>query len=119
MSLKIKLDDSQMWVPPVDSSGYSIPWSSSDLSAVDGTYDMGGTISLSLHPDLLKIMNSLKVGDLVSDHKGRIGIVVREVEIEPTKTITISGVKSFVVSFSGKEEMCFSFTLSKMEKEDE
>lgn len=104
MSLKIKLDDNQMWSPEDSSYCYG------SLSLSSGiVYDADNTFKIQFHPHWMKLMNNLEVGDAVTDEKNRIGLLTKEL-------ISTMGMKQFVVSFSGEEEVCFSFLLKKIEE---
>ena len=106
MSLRIKLDDDQMWAPENSSYCYG------SLSLSSGiVYDVDNTFRIQFHPHWMQAMNDLEVGDIVTDDKDRIGLLTKEVE-------TTIGMKQFVVSFSGEEEVCFSFLLKKVEEQE-
>ena len=105
MSLKIKTDDDQMWAP--EDSLYSY----GSLSLSSGiVYDADNTFEIQFHPYWMELMNNLEVGDVVTDERNRIGLLTKEL-------VTAMGMKQFVVSFSGEEEVCFSFLLKKIEEE--
>mgnify|MGYP003112222437 CR=1 FL=1 len=104
MSLKIKLDDSQMWTPDDSPFCYGSMTVSSGI-----VYDADHTFKIKFHPHWMELMNDLCVGDIVTDSKGRVGLLLKEVE-------TTIGMKQFVTSFSGEEEILYSFLLRKVEE---
>lgn len=113
MSLKIKGDD-VMWTPPVDSPEYH--YGELDCALSTGAYELHSpTMKVVFHPKWIERMNKIEIGDLVTDEAGRVGLVIKE-ELQKPELIEILGVRRFVVSFSGKEEVCHSFVLHKIEE---
>ena len=105
MSLKIKLEDSQMWSPEEADFYYGSMTVSSGI-----VYDTDHTFKVQFHPYWMELMNELEVGDVVTDPKGRVGLLVKEVEAN-------IGMRQFVTSFSGQEEIFYSFLLRKVGEE--
>ena len=104
MSLKIKLDDDQRWAPEEPSYCYGSLTVSSGI-----VYNADHTFRIEFHPHWMNLMNQLEVGDVVTDEKERVGLLTKEVE-------TSMGMRQFLVSFAGEEEVCYSFLLKKVEE---
>jgi len=68
-------------------------------------------ISMTLHPEWIKQMDTLEVGDLVTTNEGKTGIVAKAGEM------TELGIKKYEVLIEGKRETLFSLSLKKMEEE--
>jgi hypothetical protein len=116
VSKKGKSDD-VMWTPPVPD-----PYIYGDLdcalSSGGISTEIGPIMEISFHPKWVSKMNNIEVGDIVTDEDGRVGLVMREETSKPG-LIKISSVRKFLISFSGFEEVCYSFTLSKVEDVNE
>ena len=110
-SLKVKLKDDVMWTPSVDSPEYS--YDDLGCSLTSNWNYAGITLKMSIHPDWLKKMDDLEVGDLVTTHEGDIGVISA---IMPTKGLEI---KRFEVNIGGKTNIFFSINLKKMEMKGE
>ena len=112
MSKKNKSDD-VMWSPPLTD-----PYMYGDLDCALSTggipTEIGPIAEISFHPKWVSKMNNIEVGDIVTDEDGRVGLVMRE-ETNKSGIIKITSVRKFLISFSGHEEVCYSFTLSKVE----
>ena len=112
MSKKIKSDD-VMWSPHA-----ADPYIYGDLDCALSSggipTEIGPIAEISFHPKWIKQMNKIEVGDIVTDEDGRVGLVMRE-EVGKPGIIKISSVRKYLISFSGHEEVCYSFTLSKVE----
>ena len=108
--LKVKFDD-VMWAPSVDYPEYSYSDLDCSLNAAWGYAN--GTLEMSIHPDWLRQMADLKIGDLVTTHKGEVGII--------TDILPISGLEMnrFEVSVGGKTDIFFSINLKKLESKNE
>ena len=79
------------------------------LTEGHGYYYDGDNLQMSLHPDWIKEMDKLEVGDPVTTHDGRVGIISRVTEQ------TGLGFKVFDVLIEGREEKYFSINLKKIE----
>ena len=112
MSLKIKSDD-VMWAPPVDSSTYH--YGELDCTLNTGNYEFGASMEIKFHPKWVEQMNKIEIGDVVTDETGRVGLVMEERTPTPSM-IKVSGVRRFLVSFAGEEEVCHSFVLHKIKE---
>ena len=64
---------------------------------------------MSIHPDWLKMMDQLQIGDIVTTHTGEIGVVTKIYEL------TSLGMKKFEVLVGNNKEVFFSINLKKVE----
>ena len=106
-NLKVRVSDDVMWAPSVDSPEYN--YDDLGCSLTSSWNYAGVTLKMSIHPDWLRLMDDLKVGDLVTTHEGDIGIISA---IKPTTGLEI---KRFEVNIDGKTNVFFSMNLKKME----
>ena len=102
MSLKIKLSES-LWSNTSDGD-YSYVNQLDSLS--------NSTLKMSIHPGWLELMDKLEVGDIVTTHKGEIGVVTRIYDI------TSLGMKKYEILIGNTREIFFSINLKKLDKEE-
>ena len=67
---------------------------------------------MSIHPGWLELMDKLEVGDVVTTHKGEIGVVTRIYDI------TSLGMKKYEILIGNTREIFFSINLKKLDKEE-
>tara|TARA_R100000030_G_scaffold89120_1_gene73335 strand:+ start:853 stop:1203 length:351 start_codon:yes stop_codon:yes gene_type:complete len=116
VSKKNKGDD-VMWSPPL-ADPYMYGDLDCGLSSGGISTEIGPIVEISFHPKWVSKMNNISIGDIVTDEDGRVGLVMRE-EISKPGIIKISSVKKYLISFSGHEEVCYSFGLSRVEDVNE
>lgn len=94
------------WIPWVDNPEYQ----QSDLDYFKQLeqYKREDAIKMSMHADWKKIMEDLKVGDIVSTFEGKIGIIT---EVTPMDSF---GFKQFSVLVEGNIKYYFSMSLKKI-----
>ena len=113
MSLKIKNDD-VMWSPNSNIQEYF--FEELDCAFSSGGYEPPShAMEVVFHPSWVEEMNNIDIGDVVTDESGRTGLVMKEEKPKPGM-IKMAGVKRFLVSFAGVEEVCHSFVLRKLEE---
>ena len=105
MSLKIKLSDS-LW-NNINDGDYSY----NDV-VNNGRWHSNSTLKMSIHPGWLELMDKLEVGDVVTTHKGEIGVVTRIYDI------TSLGMKKYEILIGNEREIFFSINLKKLDKEE-
>ena len=107
--LKIKFDD-VMWTP----SNPDPNWRDNLNNSLSSEWNyVNTTLKMSIHPDWLRQMDDLDVGDAVTTHEGEIGIIS---QILPTNSLQI---KRFEVIIEGVVKTFFSINLKKIEGDHE
>ena len=87
--------------------------SEGDYSYVDQLDSLSNsTLKMSIHPGWLELMDKLEVGDVVTTHKGEIGVVTRIYDI------TSLGMKKYEILIGNTREIFFSINLKKLDKEE-
>ena len=94
------------WLPSVDNPEYH--QSHLDYFKQLEQYKREDAIKMSMHPEWKKIMEDLKVGDIVSTYDGKIGI------ISEVKSLDSFGFKQFSVLVEGSIKYYFSISLKKI-----
>lgn len=69
------------------------------------------SLKMSIHPDWLKLMDKLQVGDVVTTHENHVGVVTKVFEI------TSLGMRKYEVLIGNEKEIFFSMSLKKIEEE--
>ena len=105
MSLKIKPTDGNLWTKLQDSS-YKFPMES--INELE--WPQPPTLKMSIHPDWLRLMDKLQVGDVVTTHENHVGVVTKVFEI------TSLGMRKYEVLIGNKKEIFFSMSLKKIEE---
>ena len=108
--LKIKFDD-VTWAPTTSDPNWR---DNLNCSLNSGWNYVNTTLKMSIHPDWLRQMDELDVGDAVTTHEGEIGII--------SKIIPTSGglqIKRFEVIVENKLKTFFSINLKKIEVHNE
>ena len=72
------------------------------------------TLSMSIHPDWLALMDQLEVGDVVTTHTGVIGVITKIYE----DRISLLGMRKYEVLVGNEREVFFSINLKKVENEE-
>lgn len=112
MSLKIKFKDG-IWSKVADDSySYADFPSTIDVSSPI-TWPEMPSLKMSIHPDWLKIMDELEVGDVVTTHDNQVGVITK------VSDITALGMKKFEVLVGNDRQIYFSINLKKIEDENE
>ena len=109
MSLKIKFKDG-VWskLAEGDYSYDDFPSTINIGSPI--TWPEMPSLRMSIHPDWLKIMDELEVGDVVTTHEDQVGVITKVSEI------TSLGMKKFEVLIGNEREIYFSINLKKIEE---
>lgn len=108
--LKLKFDD-VMWIPTTSDPNWRDNLNNSLNS--DWNY-VNATLKMSIHPDWLRQMDDLDIGDAVTTHEGEIGII--------SKILPVTGglqIKRFEVIVENKAKTFFSINLKKIEAYNE
>ena len=104
MSLKIKLTE------PLWNNTNEGDYSYNDV-VNNGRWHSRMPLSMSIHPGWLELMDKLEVGDIVTTHKGEIGVVTRIYDI------TALGMKKYEILIGNTREIFFSINLKKVDEE--
>ena len=107
MSLKIKFPDAKLWEKLQDNS-YTFP-----NKLYDNLEWPQPTLRMSIHPDWLKAMDQLEIGDVVTTHENHVGVITKIYDI------TSLGMKKYEVLIGNKKEIFFSMSLKKIEEKNE
>ena len=107
--LKLKFDD-VMWSPANNDPNWRENLNRSLNS--DWNY-VNTTLKMSIHPEWLRQMDDLDIGDAVTTHDGEIGII--------SKILPVNGlqIKRFEVIVDNTIKTFFSMNLKKIESGDE
>ena len=108
MSLKIKITDENLWTKLQDPL-YSLPFE----TIRELEWPEPPTLRMSIHPDWLRLMDKLEVGDVVTTHNDQVGVITRIFEM------TSLGMKKYEVLIGNKKEILFSMSLKKIEDKNE
>tara|TARA_R100001460_G_scaffold74284_1_gene115344 strand:+ start:288 stop:626 length:339 start_codon:yes stop_codon:yes gene_type:complete len=107
MSLKLKISDIKLW-DKLQEGSYTFPSGLySDLEWPQPT------LKMSIHPDWLKMMDDLEVGDVVTTHENYVGVITKIFDV------TSLGMKKYQVLIGDKKEIYFSMSLKKIEDNNE
>ena len=104
MSLKIKPSDGKLWTKLQDPL-YDFPYE----TIKELEWPARPTLKMSIHPDWLKLMDELKVGDVVTTHDKHVGVITKIYEL------TSLGMRKYEVLIGNKKEIFFSMSLKKIE----
>lgn len=113
MSLKIKFKDG-VWSKLAEGD-----YSYEDFSATP--INIGSPITwpempalrMAIHPDWLKLMDDLEVGDVVTTHENQVGVITK------ISDISSLGMKKFEVLIGNDREIFFSINLKKIEEKND
>lgn len=103
MSLKIKIPDENIWSKLQDQD-YTFPHDK--MRELEWPQP---TLRMSIHPEWLKIMDQLDVGDVVTTHESYVGVITKVFDI------TSLGMRKYEVLIGNKKEIFFSMSLKKIE----
>ena len=81
-------------------------------NGIDDHWPDSMTIKMSIHPGWLELMDKLEIGDVVTTHKGDIGVVTKIYDI------TSLGMKKYEILIGNEREIFFSINLKKMDNEE-
>ena len=113
MSLKIKLEEG-FW-SKISEGDYSYRDLQNSSTNIRGPLQWPEypSLKMSIHPDWLKLMDQLEVGDVVTTHENQVGVITK------VSDITSLGMKRFEVLIGNEKETFFSINLKKIEEKDD